>query len=116
VLEIAATAPEYGIADALSTLLTVESLLFAALSLGVSLSSGTPFGRVHLVSPATLASIAAALIVVIAAGALSAWIELFGGANWSWSPGPGLRATGLLVGILTQPVLAVLIAMGLRRS
>ena len=69
VLGFAVTSPEYGVANALSTLLTVESLLFATLSLGVSLAGGTAFGRVHVLGPAALGSVAAAVIVLVALGA-----------------------------------------------
>lgn len=112
----AEAAHNFGASDALSTLLTVESFLFASLSLGTSLAGGTPYGRVHLVPPRVLGAIATAILVLLAVGALGSWFDLFTGSGWPSDTAGVLWAISLLIGIVTQPCIAVVIAVGLWRT
>jgi hypothetical protein len=100
----------------LALLLTTEGLLFAALTVGVSLSASSVFGPPTVVGPATLAFIAAGLIAVVGAAAVLAWTDLFLGHGWpsGWN-GP-LQAIALLVAIVAQPLVALLIAVGIWRG
>lgn len=100
----------------LALLLTTEGLLFAALTVGVSLSASSVFGPSTVVRPATLAFIAAGLIALVGAGAVLAWTDLFLGSGWpsGWN-GP-LEAIALLCAIVAQPLVALLIAVGIWRG
>jgi hypothetical protein len=102
-------------ANALSSLLTVESLLFASLSVTVSIS-----GRQRRVpdlplKPSTLGYLAFALLSLVALGALMAWANIF------LDPAPSsfrrwVIAAGLAAAIVAQPALAWAIARGLRNK
>jgi hypothetical protein len=100
----------------LALLLTTEGLLFAALTVGVSLSASSMFGPPTVVPPAALAFIAAGLIALVGAAAVLAWSDLFLGSGWpsGWN-GP-LEALALLFAIVAQPLVALLIAVGIWRG
>lgn len=100
----------------LAALLTIEGLLFAALSISVSLTAGSTFGRRTPISPRWLAVSAVLVLVVVAAGATLSWSQLFCGANWPHSLWGQLEALALLVAICAPPLLAVLITVGVWES
>lgn len=99
--------------DALMALLTVESLVFAAL--GVAVSFSMPSNRIpHLsVKVWVLGYLAALFVSIVAFGALMAWWSIF---VPHWPSGFRARtvATTLCLAIVGQPGLAWLIAPGLR--
>jgi len=105
---------QFTFANALATLLTTESLLFAALALAANLS--TPGGRRIRdlpVSGEALGAASVAVLALVAVGAVTAWGNIF------LSPFPGrldeiVICVSLLVAIVAQPVLATLLALGLR--
>jgi hypothetical protein len=105
---------QFTLANALATLLTTESLLFAALALAANLS--TPGGRSirNLPVPGeALGAAAVAVLVLVAVGAVTAWGKIF----LSDLPGSAdeiVICVALLVAIVAQPVLAILLALGLR--
>lgn len=103
---------EFTDANALSALLTVESLLFATLSVAVSFSK--PGNRIPNlpVKPETLGHIAAAFISIIAFGALMAWWNIFV-ESWPCSFRGSVIALALGLAIVGQPLLAWAIARGL---
>ena len=78
----------------LTSLLTVEGLLFAALSVSVSLSGSSTFGPKTIVPPAVLAFVAAGVLVLVAAAAVFAWTDVLAGERWpsGWSS-PGFVDT-----------------------
>ena len=93
-------------------LVTVEGLLFAALSISATLSSGDGLGA-STWGPAWLLSvIAAAILVFVAATGVLAWVDLFGGGAWPHHSDRQLEALGLLLAIVAQPVVAIMIAVG----
>ncbi len=101
---------------ALTALLTTESLLFAALNLAASLS--TPGGRRirRLPLPGrVIGGGAVGALILVAVGALAAWAELFL-CDFPTALSGILIAVALLVAIVAQPVLAVLLALGLRTA
>jgi hypothetical protein len=99
---------------ALGTLLTVESLLFAALSVAVSLSAPTSAIRNLRIEPRALGSIASTFLSVVALGAFLCWTGIFlddWPSNWRGS----LIAFITAAAIVGQPIFAWVIARGLGR-
>lgn len=101
-------------AQALSTLLTVESFMLAVISLTATFSAP---GRARLsglpVSGVQLALGLAGTISFLAIGAVLCWAGMYVGGTWR-----PLRevivAITLLVAIIVQPVVAFLMALGVR--
>jgi uncharacterized membrane protein len=83
---------------------------------GVSLSASSTFGPPTVVSPAALAFIAAGLIAIVAAAAVLAWTDLFVGSSWPSGWNGRLEAIALLFAIVAQPLVALLIAVGIWRG
>lgn len=100
----------------LSLLLTTEGLLFAALTVGVSLSASSKFAPPTVVPPAALAFVAAGVITIIGAAAVLAWSDLFLSPNWPGGWNGRLEAIALLFAIAAQPGIALLIAVGIWRG
>lgn len=101
-------------ANALTTLLTVESLMFSALTVAVALSSNRGAPTRLLPEARRLAIAAAIVLTVIAFGATVAWCDTFlrGDASFTrLAP-----AICIVVGILTQPGFAWRLAFSLRMS
>lgn len=69
-----------------------------------------------MVRPATLAFVAAGVLAAVGAGAVLAWTDLFLGTNWPAGWNGRLGAISLLLAIVAQPVVAVLIAIGISRN
>jgi hypothetical protein len=100
----------------LSLLLTTEGLLFAALTVGVSLSASSTFGSRTVVAPALLGFIAAGVLAAVGAAAALAWADLFLAPAWpSKLPGQ-VEAFVLLLAIVAQPLIALLAAVGVWRG
>lgn len=99
--------------DALTTLLTVESLLFAALSICVALGQPTEFGRRLPTSPLAFSLTAAGAVTLIAFGAATAWINAYldpcPATAEEWIEGIALGA-----GIVAQAVFAWWVALAMR--
>jgi hypothetical protein len=104
-----AVAPVFTSKDALAVLLSTESLLFAALNVALVLSAPSAFGSDSWV-PRLLSAAAASVLTAVAAGAGSAWVDLF--VVGQFPHGGFAKAAVLLIalGIVAQPVLAVVIA------
>jgi hypothetical protein len=109
-----AAAPSFTSADALRTLLTTESLVFAVFTSAVGLAAATPFGQRFLVSPRRLAFAAASFLTILAIGALVSWFDVFWG-DW---PGGATNFSVLciLVGIVAQPVFAWIVAASVKST
>lgn len=107
------TAPAFTDANALAVLLTAEGLLFAALSVSVSLSNVGNRPRKMDMSPYAMGIVAATVIAVIAFGAFAAWWEIFV-PDWPSGRGRSVFAVAILVAIVAQPAMTVLIARSLR--
>src|SRR4051812_44982088 len=102
-------APGFTVTNALSSLLTAESLLFAALSLAANLSMpGGPLVRRLPIPGGWLAGIAIGGLVAVSLGAAVAWGKIFVCAFPSDASGI-LVAVALIVAIVIQPALAVLL-------
>lgn len=100
-------------ADALPLLLTTESLLFAAFGVSVALTTPVEGGRSPIVASGKLAALIAMIIWVVAFGAASAWIGVY------IDPTPCgfstvVQALCLAGGIISQPVIATVIAWNVR--
>lgn len=104
---------EFTDANALSTLLTIEGLLFAALSAALGLSN--PGSRIRdLPIPAhALGYLAATFLSLVAFGALMAWWSIFA-VDWPCSFRGASIAGTIAFAIVGQPVLAWIVARGLR--
>lgn len=99
---------------ALTTLLTMEGLLFAALGLAATFSSvGGRRLRKLPVSVEVLGAAAISVLTMVAIGALTAWSKIFLRTfPYEWHD--IVIAFTLLVAILAQPLIAVLLGLGLR--
>ena len=100
-----ATATQLAPTDALTALLTIESLLFAVFSITLTfgssgLTKSVTGGLVRRIAAAT-----AAVLTVLSVGAGTSWVKLFVGSSTygfaQWSP-----AIALAVGLIVQPVFA----------
>lgn len=91
---------------ALTTLITVESLIFAAFAITVTLALPTDAGRSAFFTQGWFGGLVIVVLTVIAAAgmhALVATLEPAPPAGWNaWA-----RAVGVAVGICAQPLLAV---------
>ncbi|HEY3492867.1 MAG TPA: hypothetical protein VGK43_07930 [Solirubrobacterales bacterium] len=96
--------------DVMGTLLTVESLLLASLSIALVLFAGAGL-PVRAMGAAKVLLVGLTLAVIVtAAGALVAWGDVYLG-DW---PGPWYRSVPVIciaVGIAVQPVIAVVVAV-----
>ena len=98
--------------SALSTLLSVESFLFAALNVGIALSASTALGRRLRVSPGALAIASTTVLSLLAVGAGAAWWDLF--SQWPDSLTGQTQAVCLALGIVVQPCFSLAIALNVR--
>jgi hypothetical protein len=110
------SAGRFTVADALGTLLTVEGLLFAAFALSVTLAGPSERPRAWLIPAPVLAGIAVAALVVVAAGAGSAWERIFVRNGFPVDFSRRIIAIAILTALIVQPLLAFLLAMGLRED
>ena len=69
---------DVALANALATLLTTESLLFAAFTLAVNLSAPSQRVRRWLIPGPVLVGVAIGALLFVAIGAGTAWFEIFG--------------------------------------
>lgn len=119
VITVVAAADEATVShgDTLSLLLSVEGFMFAAISLAVTL--GAPDQRRQpkfpKLKPEKLLLGAVASLSLVAVGALASWVLLFTGGSYR-GLAVALEAGALLVGILAQPVIALLLALAARRG
>lgn len=102
-------------ANALTTLLTTESLLFAVFALTLSFGSSPVARAVPTSAARQIATSAAAVLTFLGTGATVAWIDLFI-CPWparfvQWFP-----AVAIAVGILAQPIFAWAFVVGLSRG
>jgi hypothetical protein len=99
--------------DALTALLTVESLLLAVLALAVTI--GTPDGRrvrKQLLPAKVVGWATVALTSLLAAAGVCAWLKIFGPDFPRDLPGRAI-ACSLLIAIVGEPLLAAVLAVGL---
>jgi hypothetical protein len=99
--------------DALILLVTVESLLFAALAVSVTLAGPSEMGGPPFVRGSKLAWSITAVLAIVSLGALMCWLELYAGSGWPCGFRAAISALAILVGIGAQPLLAALIARGI---
>lgn len=102
--------------EVLLALVTVEGLVFAALSVTAALASGSSFGSKTLGPSWVLSLVASALLVLIAVPTILAWCDLFAGSGWSTSTDRCIEVLALLLAIVAQPAIAVLISWGLVKN
>lgn len=100
-------------ADALPLLLTTESLLFAAFGVSVALTTPIEGGRPPIVASGKLAALITLVIWIIGLGATSAWLGVY------TDPAPCgfskvIQGLCLAGGIISQPVIATVIAWNVR--
>jgi predicted alpha/beta-hydrolase family hydrolase len=95
----------------LTSSLTAESLIFASFTVAYNLAQPTAAGRHPFFAQGIFAY---CIVLAILAVAVSAGASLI--ATWPASAGGTLRAAGLVVAIVAQPIFALLIAQQARRS
>lgn len=105
---------EFTPATALAILLTTESLLFAAFTLAVNLSAPTQRVRRWLIPGRALVGLAIAALAGVAVGSGTAWFEIFVVGGFPGDTSARIIAVALIGAIGVQPLLAFLLAMGLR--
>jgi hypothetical protein len=103
----------FTLANALAALLTAESLLFAATTVGVALSSGGAFGVNRAVPPFAMAVASTALLSLVAFGAATAWWDIYVD-SWPGTFTGSAQAVCILTAIVAQPLFAGAIALNLR--
>jgi hypothetical protein len=98
--------------QALTTLLTVESLIFAALGIGIAVTAAVPGGRSPYLVKGKLARRIALTLTAVAVGAGTAWWQVFmrpvhphGFPAWS-------QAVGVAIAVVAQPYFAWRLALG----
>jgi hypothetical protein len=98
--------------QALTTSLTVESLIFAALGIGVAVTTAVAGGRSPYLAQGKLARHIALALTTVAVAAGTAWWQVFmrpkypqGFAAWS-------QAVGVAVAVVAQPYFAWRLALG----
>ena len=111
-LQLAASSPGLSKSDVFIALVTVEGLLFAALSISATLASGDKFGAKTLGPPWVLAVVSAVVLTLVAVAVVLGWIDLFTGKAWPHHSDRQLEAIGLLLAIVAQPAIATVIAVG----
>jgi len=95
--------------QALTTALTVEGLLFAAFSVSYNLATTRKDGgRSIFVTKAWFGWLIVIVLVAVAASAWSAWCATFPPEARD-TDGEKIRAYGLFVGIVAQPIFAAII-------
>lgn len=99
--------------DALILLVTVETLLFAGLAVGVALAAPSEHGGPPIVRGSRLAWSITAAITLASIGAAMAWLDIFSGVG-QWPD--GFRAWAIAVavgvGIGVPPLLGAWISWG----
>ena len=100
--------------DSLMTLLTVESLLLAVVSMAITMAApGGPRVANFPIPAPVLAGSSVAVLALVATGSTAAWAQLYVGGSWRPFPDIVIAAT-LLVAILAEPLLALALALGMR--
>ncbi|MGO9319683.1 MAG: hypothetical protein ACLQBY_02605 [Solirubrobacteraceae bacterium] len=101
----------YGPKDALTLLITVEGLLFAALSIGVA-SARKKLGEVQGPGAFILSLAAFVVIALVAVGAWSAWSDIYEAkAGVPEATNLEIEGIALAVAIVAQPIFAFVIAL-----
>jgi hypothetical protein len=100
--------------QALTTLLTVESLTFAAFGIGFAVTVPVMGGRTPYLSTGRLARAIAIVLTLVAASAATAWWEVFMQPTaprglFAWA-----QALGIVVALVAQPYFAWRVALGSR--
>ena len=104
----------FSASQALTTLLTAESLLFAALNIGLAMATPTAGGRQITRKWAFgFALVAVIALTVVAAAGFLAWWEVFG-SGWPTSNFRKTEALGIATGILVQPAISAALAYAIR--
>jgi hypothetical protein len=114
-LGVAVVGPQPSTGDALTVLLTAESLLFAAFAVGAALSEKTEFGRPLPTTGELFGKLVFAAIALVAVGGLAAWSDAYINHGIR-SPYQGIEAAGILIGILAEVGFAGWTAAALRHS
>jgi hypothetical protein len=101
--------PSFAPSDALLASLTVETLLFAVLTVSLTLvGAGDRYVPKFIVKGhLTLAVALAITAVALAAGA--SWWEIFQSSSWPDGLRPMLEEWGLAVGVIVQPALGLIV-------
>jgi hypothetical protein len=105
--------PTFTPPNALAALLTAESLLFAATTVGVALSSGGAFGVNRMIPPRAMAFASTTLLTFVAFGAATAWWDIYSD-SWPDTFTGLAQAACILIAIVAQPLFAAAIALNLR--
>jgi hypothetical protein len=112
---LAAAGPQLGAGEALTVLLTAQSLLFAAFAVGAALSEKSEFGRPLLTSGMLFGKLVFAAIALVAAGGLAAWSDVYIN-HGIHSPYQAIEAASILIGILAEVGFAAWTAAALRHT
>jgi hypothetical protein len=100
--------------DALVSMLTVETLLFAAFAVAAAFMPKTRAGWDLMCSAGVFAWLVAAAIVVTAIGAAAAWADVY--LRCGLSTAQYVAAAALAVGIVAVAAMSVWVAEAVRRN
>jgi hypothetical protein len=107
-------AGDFTLVNALSTLLTTESLMFASFALAVNLTAPSRGVRDWLIPPKVLAGAAVFTLAFVAFGAGVAWHGIFVVGGFPSAAPEQIIALAIIAAIVMQPLLAFFLALGLR--
>jgi len=111
---VAAAVETLSHSDALIVLITVETLLLAALNIGVVMAAPIETGwGISRGAVAVAAFVAVVVLAAVAAGAGLAWAQLFL-SPWPKGLMTQLEALGILIGLAVQPFFALAVAIGVK--
>lgn len=103
-------------AQAMTTLLGVEGFLLAAVALSINLSAaGQAKPRRFNVQFERITLGAAIVLTLVAVGAISAWYGIYGTGRFMGFP-EAIAPAALAIGIVAQPVIALLLAYGSKHN
>jgi|SRR5579859_792505 len=109
-----ATTAAFSAGDSLTLLVTTETLMFAALTIAVTLSQPVAGGRnMSRENVWRLVAAVTVTITVVAAAAALAWWQTFA-QPWSSSWLRGVESAGILVGVIAEVVIAIAVARAVR--
>lgn len=111
----ASSADEFTSVNALSTLLTLEGFLFGVLNVAIAVTATSALPNRLMSSPRRFAHAAAALVTLVAVGALIAWWDLFIGGDWPKGVGDWAPVVVIGLAIVAQPVLTWAVARGVAK-
>lgn len=100
----------------LTVLLTVESLIFAALSVGITVTTPVAGGRSPYLAKGKLARNIAVVLTLVAGAAASAWWQVYFDPKAPHGFFAWVQTLGVAVAVIAQPYFALRLAWGAKAT